>query len=64
MLSSDPRSRHDLEIEYLPATNQKGHLENADFLTKCVFQVVASRGDEAPGEYDDVFDPIEVRSTQ
>jgi hypothetical protein len=47
ILSSDPRSRADLEVIYQRKDGQTNH---PDFLSKCVFRVDTSRGDEAPGK--------------
>jgi hypothetical protein len=46
VLSSDPRNGSDLEVVY----SKKGaSLDHPDFLSKCVFRVDSSRGEEAPG---------------
>lgn len=44
ILSSDPRSQQDLEVIYQKKDQRR------DFLSKCVFRVDTSRGEEAPGK--------------
>lgn len=46
VLSSDPRNGSDLEVVY---TKKGDSMDHPDFLSKCVFRVDSSRGEEAPG---------------
>ena len=44
-MSSDSRSAQDMDVVY----HKKGGTNDPAFLSKCVFRVDTSRGEEAPG---------------
>jgi hypothetical protein len=58
VLSSDPRSGQELEVVY---TRKGSSLEHPDFLSKCVFRVDSSRGEEAPGQPVNFGNPVRLQ---